>query len=132
MINIIVSSDPRYNINKDSIRAAVAQILQRHRISGKIEVGINIVGDRKMRSLNKNYKGMDKTTNILSFSLMDGKEVVLPPRKTKIQEDRLYLGDIVLAYPQVIRDAARDEMMVDDKINELLEHGLQHLLGIHH
>jgi ssRNA-specific RNase YbeY (16S rRNA maturation enzyme) len=38
----------------------------------------------------------------------------------------------VLSYPQVINDAVRDEMLVDDKVDELVEHGLMHLLGLHH
>ena len=48
------------------------------------------------------------------------------------RNDVLRLGDIVLSYPQVINDAVRDEMLVDDKVDELIEHGLMHLLGIHH
>ena len=44
----------------------------------------------------------------------------------------LRLGDIVLSYPQVIDDASRDEMLVDDKVDQLIEHGLMHLLGLHH
>ena len=46
--------------------------------------------------------------------------------------DILRLGDIVLSYPQVINDAVRDEMLVDDKVDELVEHGIDALLGLHH
>ncbi|MBI2334763.1 hypothetical protein HYU96_03080 [Candidatus Daviesbacteria bacterium] len=48
MINIIVSSDPRYFVNKDAIRLAVLDALRRYRISGRVELGVSIVGDRKM------------------------------------------------------------------------------------
>ena len=61
MINIIVSSDPRYNINKLAIKTAVFQVLQKNHIGGKIELGINIVGDRKMHELNRKYRGIDST-----------------------------------------------------------------------
>ena len=44
----------------------------------------------------------------------------------------LRLGDIVLSLLQVINDAVRDEMLVDDKVDQLVEHGLMHLLGLHH
>lgn len=136
MINIIVSSDPRYNINKNSIRAAVWEILQKHRISGKVEVGINVVGDRKMHELNRKYRGISATTDILSFALED-------PNPTSLQHiprigfvaspDRvLRLGDIVISYPQVLEDASLDGISVDEEIRDLVEHGLNHLLGIHH
>ena len=78
-----------------------------------------------MRSLSKQYKGEDKTRNILSFSLSEGEPVVLPT-------DILRLGDIVISYPAVVREAIRDEVMVEDRLNMLVEHGLMHLLGIHH
>lgn len=136
MINIIVSSDPRYNINKDAIRTAVAQILQRHRISGKIEVGINIVGDRKMHELNRKFRGIDSTTDILSFALEDPNPGSLQhvPRIGFISSpDRvLRLGDIVISYPQALEDASMDGFSVDEEIRNLVEHGLNHLLGVHH
>ncbi|MBI3103423.1 rRNA maturation RNase YbeY [Candidatus Daviesbacteria bacterium] len=136
MINVIVSSDPRYNINKNSIRAAVWEILQKHRISGKVEVGINVVGDRKMHELNRKYRGINSTTDILSFALEDPNPASLQhiPRIGFVASgDRvLRLGDIVISYPQVLEDASLDEISVDEEIRNLVEHGLNHLLGIHH
>lgn len=136
MVNIIVNSDPRYNINKVAIRAAVSEVLSKLRISGRIEVGINIVGDRKMHELNRKYRGLDATTNILSFALED-------PNPTRLQhisrigfvassDKWLRLGDIVISYPQVIEDASLDGISVDEEVRNLVEHGLNHLLGIHH
>lgn len=135
MINIIVNSDPRYNINKASIRAAVSEILSKHRIGGRIELGINIVGDRKMHELNRTYRGLDTTTNILSFALEDSNPGNLQhiPRIGFISapDKWLRLGDIVISYPQAIDDASTDGISVDEEIRDLVEHGLNHLLGIH-
>lgn len=78
-----------------------------------------------MRSLSKKYKGEDKTRNVLSFSQEEGEPVISSPSV-------LRLGDIVISYPEVIKEASREEVLVDDKINELVMHGLLHLLGIHH
>lgn len=136
MINIIVNSDPRYNINKASIRAAVSEMLRRFRIEGRIELGINIVGDRKMHELNRKYRGIDSTTDILSFALEDPSPASLQhiPRIGFVAApDRwLRLGDIVISYPQVIEDASLDGISVDEEIRNLVEHGLNHLLGVHH
>jgi len=46
--------------------------------------------------------------------------------------DKLYLGDIVLSFPKVIEECARDNMLIDDRVDELVEHSLMHLLGFHH
>ena len=136
MVNIIVNSDPRYNINRASIRAAVSEILAKLKISGRIELGINIVGDRKMHELNRKYRGLDTTTNILSFALEDSSPTSLrhiPRIGFVAAPDRwLRLGDIVISYPEAIEDASFDGVSVDEEIRILVEHGLNHLLGIHH
>lgn len=136
MFNIIINSDPRYNVNKTSIQTAAAQILQRLHISGRVEVGINIIGDRKMHELNRKYRGLDSTTNVLSFALEDSNPASLQhiPRIGFVAapDKWLRLGDIVISYPQALEDAALDGLSVDEEIKYLVEHGLNHLLGIHH
>lgn len=136
MINIIVSSDPRYDVNKTAIRTAVVQVLQKHKIGGKIEVGVNIIGDRKMHELNRKYRGIDSTTDVLSFALEDATLSSLqhlPKIGFVASPDRwLRLGDIVISYPQVVEDAVLDGISVDEEIRSLVEHGVNHLLGMHH
>lgn len=136
MVNIIVNADSRYNINKDAVRAAVLSALQKNRIGGRIEIGVNIVGDRKMHELNRKYRGIDSTTDILSFALEDsgGQNLQHVPRIGFIAapDKVLRLGDIVLSYPQVLEDASMDRISVDEELNFLIDHGIKHLLGIHH
>lgn len=129
IISIFVES--RYKVNRKRIRTTVLSELKKHGLSGPAEVSIAFVGDRKMRSINKKHRGIDKTTNILSFSLTEGESMVLPPQREGTSRV-LRLGDIVMSYPQIIKEASEDEMLVDDKIDDLLIHGLSHLLGIHH
>jgi probable rRNA maturation factor len=124
-INVLIFVESRYKVNRKRIKQIIKSTLDKNEIGGAVEVSLAIVGDRKMRELSKKYKGEDKTRNILSFSQTEGETVLLPG-------DVLRLGDIVLSYPQVINDAVRDEMLVDDKVDELVEHGLMHLLGLHH
>lgn len=136
MVNIIINSDPRYNVNKDSIRLVVLDVLAKRRVTGRIEVGINIVGDRKMHELNRKFRGLDSTTNILSFALEDTSPSSLQhiPRIGFIAapDKWLRLGDIVISYPQALEDASLDGIAVDEEIKNLISHGLNHLLGIHH
>lgn len=124
-INTLVFVESRYKADKKRIALVVQNLLKQHDIVGPVEVSIAIVGDRKMRSLNKKYRGKDQTTNVLSFSLADGDSMFLP-------SEILRLGDVVISYPQIIKEASEEEVLVDDKIDELVEHGVTHLLGIHH
>ncbi len=136
MVNIIISSDPRYSVNKNSIRSAVLTVLQRNHIGGKVEIGVNIVGARKMHELNRKYRGINSPTDILSFALEDPSPTFLQhiPKVGFVSapDAWLRLGDIVISYPQVIEDAAIEGTTVDEEITALVEHGVNHLLGIHH
>lgn len=124
-VNVPIFVESRYKVNRKRIKNTVASVLDQHNVSSRAEVSVAIVGDRKMRALSKKFKGEDKTRNILSFSLSEGEPTV-------IKSDVLRLGDIVLSYPVVILESARDDMLVDDKIDELVAHGMEHLLGLHH
>ncbi|MBP9716801.1 MAG: rRNA maturation RNase YbeY [Candidatus Levybacteria bacterium] len=124
-LNVLIFVESRYKVNRKRIRTALADLLSEQGVNSPVEVSLAIVGDRKMRELSKKYKGEDKTRNILSFSLTEGEKHATPT-------DIIRLGDIVISYPVVITEAARDEVLVDDKIDELVVHGMTHLLGLHH
>lgn len=124
-IKVLIFVESRYKVNRKRITETVKNVLKEQGVTGDVEISVAIVGDRKMRSLHKKYKGKDGTTNVLSFSLTEGQSIVQP---TEI----LRLGDVVVSYPQVINEAAKEEVLVDDKIDELVNHGVLHLMGIHH
>lgn len=125
LVKVLIFVESRYKVNRRKIKQAIENLLHEHEVNSPVEVSVAIVGDRKMRSLSNKYKGEDRTRNVLSFSQTEGEQV-------KTVSSTLNLGDIVVSYPQVIKEASKEEVMVDDKINELVIHGLLHLLGIHH
>lgn len=125
-ITTLIFVESRYLVNRKRIKAVVKRTLDSNNIHLNVEVSVAIVGDRKMKALNEKYRNKPGTTNVLSFPLAEGEQAKLP------KNDTTYLGDIVISYPVVIKESARDETMVDEKIEELVEHGLRHLLGIHH
>jgi probable rRNA maturation factor len=124
-ISIPIYVESRYKVDRKRIKERVAYTLKKHNFMRPVEVSIAIVGDRKMRALNKKYRNMDKTTNVLSFAQAEGEYSPQP-------EGRSYLGDVVISYPVVIDEASRYKKMVDEWVSELVEHGVTHLLGIHH
>lgn len=137
MLNIIVNSDSRYPINKLGIQATVLDILRKYNIQGDVEIGITIVGDRKMHEVNKKFRGIDDTTNILSFALEDPSSISELQHIPKIgfvkaPDKILRLGDILISYTQAVKDASLEGVSVEEEIRFLLEHGTKHLLGIHH
>lgn len=124
-INVLLFVESRYKVDRKRIVASVTNLLAGSGIDHDVEVSLAIVGDRKMRALNKQYRNLDKTSNVLSFPTSEGESIVMP-------EDILRIGDVVISYPEVIREAAKESFLVDDRIEELVLHGVKHLLGIHH
>jgi len=124
-VDVLIFVESRYRVDRKRIKSVVFSVLEEQSVKSPLEVSIGIVGDRKMKALNKKYRQKETTTNILSFPLSEGDSTRLP-------EDILRLGDIVISYPQIIREAAAEEMLVDDRMEELVRHGMLHLLGLHH
>ena len=87
------------------------------------EVSVLLLGDRAMRSLNRRYRGKDRTTDVLSFPLREGSF----PRV-----QRHLLGDIVISLPTAARQAKAAGGTLLDEIDRLLVHGFLHLLGYDH
>lgn len=80
-----------------------------------IEVSIVLTNDIEIQKLNKQYRGKDKPTNVLSF------EQELP-----------ILGDIVLAYETIKKESKEQNKSFKAHFTHLLIHGLLHLLGFDH
>lgn len=76
-----------------------------------------------MRSLNRRYRGIDRATDVLSFSQREGQFASIRPD---------LLGDIVISVPAAVRQAKEQNHSLSREIERLLVHGLLHLLGYDH
>lgn len=91
-----------------------------------IEIGIAFADDERVRVLNRDYRGKDKPTNVLSFALTEGEEMPAP------MGGPVMLGDLVLARETVLREATEQGKMPRDHAVHLIVHGVLHLLGYDH
>jgi rRNA maturation RNase YbeY len=89
----------------------------------KASVGVLLVCDREMRDLNRVYRGKDHTTDVLSFSQLEG---------SSSQNHTPELGDIVISLAQASRQAEERGNTLSHEIELLLIHGLLHLIGYDH
>jgi probable rRNA maturation factor len=89
----------------------------------KAELSVLFAGDRIMRALNKQYRGKNDTTDVLSFSMREGPFPDVRPE---------FLGDIVISVPVAEKQARAAGHSLNREIELLLVHGLLHLLGYDH
>lgn len=104
----------------------MATFMQAMELGDDTGVSISFVDDAEMQALNKQYRGYDKPTDVLSFSNEEGEAVVIAPGVPR------YLGDIVISLPTTARQAAEAGHAVEHELAVLLAHGLLHLLGYDH
>lgn len=127
MVSVIIFKESRYPVKREIIREAVEEVLSDEKVKGKIEISVAIVGDRKMRDLKKQYLGENETTDVLSFSQQDGNDKFIPA-----PDGVLRLGDVIISYPEALKNAAEENRLLDEEIKILVQHGIKHLLGKHH
>lgn len=93
----------------------------------KAEVSLALVGGKRMRALNKMYRGKDKPTDVLSFSQIErGKKFVKAPEKN------IRLGEVVVCLPVARKQAKRSKHSLLKELTILLIHGILHLAGYEH
>jgi len=132
MVTVQIASDSRYPVDRRRIRAVVLEVLEKQRVQSDLVVSIAVVGNRKMRLLNRTYHDCDEATDVLSFPYLDAQSRKDGSFFGSYQGETQVLGDIVVSYPMVVAQAREKDKLVDEVMDFLIEHGMLHLLGIHH
>lgn len=91
------------------------------------QLSVLLCGDRRMRGLNRVYRGLDRTTDVLSFP--SGPAPSRPPRRLPPGG---FLGDLAISVPCAARQARQGGHGRSREVQILLAHGLLHLLGFDH
>ena len=106
--------------------------------------GVSVVftGDDVVRELNREHRGLDETTDVLAFSFAhEGEFYGEPDSRTPVQDMPGFtlppgqpepLGEIIVSYPQAVRQADAAGRSVREELAALLVHGALHLLGYDH
>ncbi len=105
-------------------RAALAAAEEGMAPAGEAEVGLVLADDATLGRLNRQYRGVEGPTNVLSFAASEGSA---PP-----SSGPLLLGDVVLAYETVRRESEEQGKRLSDHLCHLVVHGVLHLLGYDH
>ncbi|MBZ0218038.1 MAG: rRNA maturation RNase YbeY, partial [Fimbriimonadaceae bacterium] len=119
----------------DHIRRAVAKTIS---VAGlpvhaQSELSIALSSDDEVKTLNRTYRNQDKATNVLSFAQFDELKVTASDGgKTGKAVPPGLIGDIVLAYETIAREADEAGIAFSDHLDHLVVHGLLHLYGYDH
>jgi probable rRNA maturation factor len=90
-----------------------------------VEINILLTTDAAIKRLNRDFRGMDKATNVLSFPAS-------PPPRGAAKDAPVLLGDVALAVQTVRREARAQGKSPESHTVHLVAHGVLHLLGYDH
>jgi probable rRNA maturation factor len=93
---------------------------------GEAELAIMLTDDAGIRTLNNNWRGIDKPTNVLSFPALQ------PTGKSSRDDAPRMLGDIAIAYETTRKEADDEQKPFDHHLSHLAVHGFLHLIGYDH
>ncbi|MEW6214325.1 MAG: rRNA maturation RNase YbeY [Nitrospirota bacterium] len=125
-------------VNQHRIRRDLKKTLRLLGLN-RAELSVLFVNDRRMKILNRQYRGIDRTTDVLSFPQQENPP--LPPftkgghggiTKLGYLKSNIVLGDIVINLHQTKRQAAEHGLTFNEELRQLMIHGLLHLIGYDH
>jgi rRNA maturation RNase YbeY len=127
MDKVLISKQGNYPVKTSEIKKKLSAFFESRGIVSKAEVNVAIVGEARMLSIGRKYLKDKKVHNVLSFTPDETKELfILPP------DGEIHLGEIVVCFPVALKEAKDENVLINEKVYELIEHGALHLLGIHH
>ena len=114
----------RKPVVESAIKKAVAETLRLLKLKSDAVLSVALVGEKKMRSLNKSWRKKDATTDVLSFSFLeDGGNNAGATKEA---------GEIIICLPVAARQARLYGLSEKEQIAQLAAHGAMHIFGLDH
>ena len=129
-MTLLIKNFTKNKLNPKHLNKIAEKTLEVAKFKKPTEISLVIVGEKRIRLLNKKFRGIDMITDVLSFGDEEVKsgsaKFISPPNKI------IYLGEIFICYSQAIKQVKQKKHSVKKEMAILLIHGILHLLGYDH
>ncbi len=130
-INVLIEEELMVEAGADWLQAIMEKTLLAENVPSTIEISLVITGQEQIQTLNRDYRGKDQPTDVLSFALQENKEGEAEAF-IGAPDGLLHLGEIIISYPQAEIQAVEGGHSVKKELAELIVHGVLHILGYDH
>lgn len=120
----IINRQRRFALDRKAIRAVVKSLLGEHGAAGA-DLTLTFATDARLHELNRDYRGIDRPTDVLSFVMQEGEG-------EPDEGEELVLGDIFISVDRAAVQSRRFRRTVNRELLKLTAHGVLHLLGHEH
>jgi probable rRNA maturation factor len=134
MVEVDVQVDDRFAgaVDAGLIERVVATALTAEAVDQPVEVSVLVTDDAALHRLNRDYRGLDAPTDVLSFADESDGDDQPHPSFVRPPDAPRYLGDIAISYERVVAQAAEYGHSPERELAFLTVHGILHLLGYDH
>jgi len=131
MIEIKYKDIRKSKKNEKIIENVINKVLEIEKIKHPLDIYITLTTNEEIHKINKEYRGIDRATDVLSFPLYERENI--PDLKKKKKDDiEEILGDIIVSIPKVIEQSKEYGHSFERELAYLVTHGMLHLLGYDH
>lgn len=117
------------------IEHAINAALDAEKVEQGCDICVIVTDDENIRELNKEHRGIDRATDVLSFPMLElrpGEKIEVSPLELDEETGTVMLGDIVISAPRAKAQAEEYGHSEEREISFLAVHGILHLLGYDH
>ena len=113
------------------IKKVVQAVLEEEKIVHELYINITLTNNEEIHIINKQYRDVDRPTDVLSFPMYERDEIPELRKKDNIFAEEI-LGDIIISIPKVKEQAEEYGHSFERELAYLTTHGMLHLLGYDH
>ncbi|MBQ2696461.1 MAG: rRNA maturation RNase YbeY [Clostridia bacterium] len=134
MINLVLNeaAEQLEESVREMVKRCVEQTLLMEEFPFDAEISFSITDNEEIRQLNRENRGIDRVTDVLSFPMLDTEDGVLIVEDSDILDNCVFLGDIVISLPKAIEQAEAYGHSLLRELGFLTVHSVLHLLGYDH
>ena len=129
-IGVHVGGEFRDLVDDGWAKKIAGQVIKAESVAPPYEVSLVFTDSQTVRRLNRDYRGVDKPTDVLAFCMLPQKKndssFALPP------DGVTRLGEVIISYPQAAEQAKEQGHSPEREVALLIIHGILHLLGYDH
>jgi len=131
-INISVEQKLKVSLEEGWLQRIALRTLEAEGIASPAEMGLVITDSKTIQKLNRTYRGEDQPTDVLAFHMTPDTSQESELRFVGPPDGVHHLGEVVISYPQAVRQAQEQGHGVTQELALLIIHGILHLLGYDH
>jgi len=129
-IGILVEEKFRGLVEERWAKKIARRVLKAEAVTPPYEMSLVFTDSDTVQRLNRDYRGVDRATDVLAFYMLPQKEAdssFAPP-----PDGVLHLGEVIISYPQAAEQAKEQGHSLEQELALLIIHGILHLLGYDH